>query len=128
MVVGVALSGCCHEIGCIDGLAIELGSAADHFAPGAPVQATVCVDGNCVTDTLTRNAESGLLDGGPLSHFEPNQLLFRGIPGGSHSVTVELSREGAVVFGASREMVSTSTFMPNGPFCPPVCHNASITL
>lgn len=130
LLVSLVLAGCCTEAGCIDGLVTQLGAVADEFVVGEPVQVTVCVDGTCVVDTLTRHAESGFLEGARIADpLDPNALRVRGLlTDGTHAVSLELSRGGAVVFGTSRETVSTRTFTPNGPFCPPVCRGATSSL
>ena len=127
--VGVALSGCCHEIGCTDGVTVQLGDVVSEFPVDEPVEVTVCVDEQCTVETLTVRDDH--VEGGSfITPFLDKRSLRAQIQltEGPHTITFELLRAGNVVFSATREMVTTSSHAPNGPFCKPVCQNALITL
>lgn len=126
------LEGCCHEIGCFTTVNFQLGASLEEFVVDEPVEVRACLDQDCVVETLTRRADSVIVDEGGALSLQVNaaNLQLRppgGLTDGTHTLTLELTRGGNVVLSATQE-AKTRTFTPNGAFCPPVCRSTGITL
>ena len=92
------------------------------------MQVRVCLDGECTTETLTRQ--------GPEAVSSPTMVLFdqtlffeppSGITPGSHVVSVQVTREAKVVVEVERELVAEG-FNPNGATCAAACVWATFAL
>ena len=121
----------CTEIGCSDGLTIELNAREGAFTPGTYTVAAVsdvdeacsftiggaddCAEGaGCVTES---SCEAGfVLETGD------DQVVF--LLGSPDSLTLTVDRDGEILLEETfaPEYVETQ---PNGKNCPPTCRNAS---
>jgi hypothetical protein len=127
----------CTEIGCVDGLQLELapseGWPAGHYifsieADGAMQTCTgdlplpPCQNGSalsCQGASLASIGESGCALA-PSAHGFAN-IGFQSMP---MHVVVRIERDGMAI--ADRDLSPTYvTSQPNGPDCEPICHNAS---
>jgi hypothetical protein len=120
----------CTLIGCIDTANLQLGaSAVQHFTNAQPVLTKVCVGAQCATETLTVESAGASSSTGPRLMLNSGTLTFQLMTtvSGPQTVTLELTKNGAVVFSESRDGVTFTETRPNGPLCAPVCQTATVT-
>lgn len=132
-VVAVTSVGCfsapCTLIGCVDAANLKLGaSAVQHFTNAQPVRVKVCVGAQCATETITVEGTGSTTSTGPALTLSTDTLTFQlaSKVSGPQTVTLELTKNGTVVFSEARDGVTFTETSPNGPGCAPVCQSASV--
>lgn len=128
----VLVSGCipCTLIGCVNAARLQLGAnAAQHFTNAQPVQVKVCVGAQCATETITVEGTGSTTSSGPALTLSSGTLTFElmSAVSGPQTVTLELTKNGTVVFNESRAGVTFTESSPNGPGCAPVCQSANVS-
>lgn len=109
----------CTEIGCNDGVDFIVARRA--IRPVERVLAKACVYGRCTTHRFDPHAfaqPGGVRIG---AWLPPGTLD----PARSHTATLTI-REGRRTILELERTVELETSQPNGPDCPPTCHNATI--
>lgn len=131
----LALSSCsgpCTLIGCSNVVRFQLGNAEQHFGLDEPVLVKACAGTQCAEETVTSNSIGSTASSstGPAIMLSSGTLFFtfNAPVSGAVTVSLELRKNGAVVFGTTRDEVSFSTFQPNGPGCAPVCQQVTVSL
>lgn len=132
LLAGLVVSGCgvaCTLIGCNDSVSFQLGTAAQHFGLNEPVLVKACAGARCAEETVTLTAD-GSSSTGPALRLGSGTLVFdfNSPVSGAVTVSLELKKNGNVVFTSSRDGVTFSNLQPNGPGCAPVCQQATLTL
>ncbi|MFZ5438757.1 MAG: hypothetical protein ACOZQL_02050 [Myxococcota bacterium] len=131
LLVSLSACGVCTAVGCQNSLGFQLGAAAQQFGVDEPVEVRACVGTQCATETLTKRADNGQTSTGSALFLDPSGVLvftFTGTVSGAQTVSLRLTRGGSVVLDQTKEAVPFSTLQPNGPVCPPTCHQANVTL
>ena len=121
--VFTSCSGPCTLIGCLNELTFGLGPAAQHFGLNEAVQVKACVGTQCATETVTATAAGSSSSSGTSLRLGSGTLAFNfgAAVSGSQTVSIELTKNGAVVFTDSRDGVAFISSQPNGPGCSPTC-------
>jgi hypothetical protein len=116
------LVGCsrgCTSAGCDSRVSVDMAKAGSQFG-SAPVDATLCVDGECQTTkvVLTDTTVSRVV-----SHLLPS-----GSPGDDTvAVTLSLARDGTVLVESSTD-ATLVRLAPNGLSCEPICFSSQFVL
>ena len=109
----------CTEIGCNDGVTFVVARGAiDHLERGV---AKACLDGRCRRHRLDADV-FGRPGGIALDAWFPAETLD---PAASHTASLTI-RDGPRTIFALERRVELEGSRPNGPGCPPTCHNATI--
>jgi hypothetical protein len=111
----------CTEIGCEDGVTFTFGAGALAGA-AAPVVLTACIDDQCTKEVVRRRdlrSWSQAMARAPAESLDPTVRH-------TASLTVVDGR-GMTVFWTTRT-VKLRTTRPNGPGCPPSCHQAQVAV
>lgn len=130
----------CTDIGCSDGLRVELAPATGSWAPGSYVFAIVTPTGTttcegalplpaCETGRAFRCAGPPVLitESGCALPAEAHGFSTLELAAGPPAVTITISKDGVEL--VRRELApSYQTTSPNGPGCEPTCRQASETL
>ncbi len=129
--VFVAAAGCCTEIGCVGGVVWLLPRS---FAPPVEtdtVSVHACVDASCFDAVLEWQGSEvwASADGRAwlLTGERRLDIRFPPPPSGARTVSVEVKNNGQLILNDSRQVTFT-TSIPNGPFCPPLCSQARVSL
>lgn len=129
----------CTEIGCADGLSVQVTPAAP-WPPGSyrflfevDGEALTCTGAlplpECGTPAITCDREGIVMITESGCALPPSQHGFGDVhfPGGPETVTVEVQRDGRAL--ARQTFTPTyHTVQPNGPGCEPICTQASEAL
>ena len=131
------MSKSCTDIGCSDGVTIDLGPRAA-YGTSATLKVHVCIDSACA-DMIVSATDCQLQGAGgtttpPLILMctpETNLVIVASATtafgAGSHLVAVAVSdASGTMIFSHSENVATTST-QPNGPDCEPTCHQGKLT-
>ena len=133
VVAGLSGAGCfaapCTLIGCQNTLRFSLGAQAAVFGAGEAVTVTACLDDDCLTETLTRQADGGISGGTFLwldwSAGTVERQLATIPSSGAHRASVTLTKAGTTAFQGTVTGVTFTTNSPNGPGCAPTCATAT---
>jgi hypothetical protein len=116
------LVGCargCTSAGCDSRVSVDLSRVGSQFG-ALPVDATLCVDGDCETTKVV------LVD--PTVNRVVSQLQPSGSPADpTVSVTLTLARDGTVLLESASD-ASLTELAPNGLSCEPVCYSTQLVL
>jgi hypothetical protein len=109
----------CTEIGCNDGVTFALSPGA--IQPAGRVVAKACVGGRCTTHRFDPDAfaQPG---GVRIDAWLPPETLDAGR---SHTASLTI-RAGQDTIVELERTVELERSQPNGPGCPPICHNATV--
>ena len=137
--------GGCTEVGCEDGVSVDLGPLATRFADKLPLAVHLCIDSVC-DDAIVASAADchRAMTGGPSGPVPPLVILCvpganggvamdasvtgAGLSSGSHVVAVAIKgADGAALF-THAETVALSESRPNGPTCEPVCRQGHVAM
>lgn len=132
LTAGLLLSGCtfpCTLIGCSNQVRFQLGAAGQHFGVNEPVLVRACVGAQCAEETVTSTSEgTNSSTGTALTLFQGTLTFqFGTAVTGSQTVTLELKKNGNVVFSDQRDNIAFVSTSPNGPGCAPVCQQATVS-
>ena len=116
------LAGCAHgctSAGCDSRVSVDLAQVGSQFG-ALPVDATLCVDGECQTTKVV------------LTDTTVNRVVSHLMPSGSPdddtvAVTLSLARDGKVLV-ESRTDATLVRLAPNGLSCEPICYSSQLVL
>ena len=137
-------SSSCTEIGCADGVSLELAGVASKYATSLPLAVHVCVDATCIDYQLARGTDGTVAcNRAPAAAYTSTtttcSLRSDGVldvefvdtagafASGSHVLAVSLKSAGGIVYEHA-EMLTMKTSQPNGPGCEPTCYRAEVSL
>lgn len=117
-VTGPDIQGACTLIGCASGVFWRIDESVSAEWP-RPLVFEGCIDDRCDTKEITaeqiigpHHTKVGLYDGIDL--------------GADHIATARVTGPDGTVLLEREDMVTLSSFQPNGPSCPPTCWQATI--
>lgn len=111
----------CTTIGCESAVSVGLSKIGTRYG-SLPASATLCVNGNCQTQTVR-------LDGSAITPFVDQRLpaVTASPASPTVGVTFTLERAGKVLVDSHADATLTK-FAPNGEACAPVCYTVQLFL
>lgn len=127
----------CTNVGCSDGVTIDLGSRASLGAPGN-LNAHVCIDDVCNDAILTSGGceteGAGRDEPPPLTFLcaSPSDLKIQAsssspIGPGSHTISVSVNNAAGAILLMGSQTLGLSGARPNGPGCEPICYQGDVS-
>ena len=135
----------CTDIGCADGVTVDLGALAARFPSALPLAIHLCVDAVCDDVVVTSASDCHrATTSGPAGAVPPLVInCFPGASGGialqaevtaggltnaSHVVAVAIrGADGGALFTEARSFSPTES-RPNGPSCEPLCRQGHVVM
>ena len=134
----------CTEIGCSDGVALDVGAPSATHPDALPLTLHVCLDGACDDATIAsatechRTATNG--KDSPLPPLvvtcivDHGSVVLRastttsGLASGAHDVTLAVKGASGTELYHRTAAVNLSESRPNGPSCEPLCRQGSVVM